>query len=193
MKLSARVTRRYARAFYDYASETQCLDQVLVDARVLMQAVAQSREVVDFLGNTVMPRPDRRRVLTAVFGGRVHPALWRMILFLEEKRRLAWLGEVCRAMNELWKDAQGIVRMSLYSAFDRTADEMAAARNGFQARLAQPVELTTVCRPELLAGVQVLVNDRFYDYSAAGALKTFRKRALAARGQVNGNTNAQGA
>ena len=193
MKLSPRVTRRYARAFYDYASETQCLDQVLADARVLMQAVAQSRELVDFLGNTVMPRSDRRRVLTAVFGGRVHPTLWRMILFLEEKRRLAWLGDVCRTMAELWKDAQGIVRMSLYSAFDMTEDEMAVAQNGFQARLAQPVELTVACRPELLAGVQVLVNDRFYDYSAAGALKTFKKRALTVRGQVNENTNAQGA
>jgi|GEM_PF-1333574 len=193
MKLSPRVTRRYARAFYDYAFESQCLDQVLADARVLMQAVAQSRELVDFLGDAVMPRSDRRRVLTAVFGDRVHPALWRMILFLEEKRRLAWLGEVCRAMTELWKDAQGVVRMSLYSAFDMTTDEMTAAQNGFQARLVQPVELTTVCRPELLAGVQVLVNDRFYDYSAAGALKMFKKQALAARGQVNRIANAQSA
>lgn len=193
MKLSSRVTRRYARAFYDYASETQSLGPVLADARVLMQAVGQSRELAGFLGDAVMPRSDRLRVLTAVFGGRVHPVLWRMILFLEEKRRLAWLGDICRAMIELWKDAQGIVRMSLYSAFDMTPDEMAAAQNGFQVKLAQPVELTTVRRPELLAGVQVLVNDRFYDYSAAGALKTFRKRALAARGQVTGNTNAQSA
>ena len=110
MKLRSRAARRYARALHDIAAEASVLDAVSVELKSLQRSLAASPELRAFVDNYLLPSDARERVLTELFSQRLHPLVWRFVRFLESKRRLGLLAEICADYLEQEEARQGIVR-----------------------------------------------------------------------------------
>ena len=180
MKLRSRAAARYALALYDLAASVQAVEPVAHDLRTMREWIAGAPELPDFLANYLLPRHDRATILTRLFEPLVHPLTWRFLCFVEAKRRLSLLDEMCESFLERDEEHQGIVRGKLTSAFalsSKDTDEI-AVRAG--QRMGKRVLLQTEEKPELLGGYRLRVGDMVYDLSLAARLRMIRQGMAAA-------------
>lgn len=179
MKLRSRVAGRYAKALHDVASQMAVLDSVATDVSTLQQGLARSSELRAFIGNLLIPGDARMRVLVALFANTLHPLMWRFVRFLESKRRLGLLEEICEDFQEQEEVRHGIVRGALESAFALDAAQVTEFAGLLGRRLDKQLYLKTDENPELLGGGRLQVGDKVYDFSLSAQLRMMRQKMMA--------------
>jgi F-type H+-transporting ATPase subunit delta len=172
-----RAAGRYARALLDLAGEQGVAEAVRADADRLAALWSESAELAAFAGDYALPRAARRRVLDQIFGGRLHELTWRFVRFLEERKRLGLLGDVCAALGAMDDRRRGRVEAWLDSPFEVPAAETQAIAARLAERIGRTVRIRATVAPELLGGFRLRVEDRLYDLSLAGALDAYRRKA----------------
>jgi F-type H+-transporting ATPase subunit delta len=177
VRLPSKASRRYARALHDLALETGQVESARADVSALLDARLPSEELNRFLRDYRLPRSTRAEVLDELFAGRVCPLIWRFLRFLESKRRLPLLPDVCKAFQEIDDRQRGIVRGALRSAFPVEAGLVSTIEQRLAVRLAADVRLAAAPDPALLGGFCVRVRDTLYDLSLATQLRLL-KRAM---------------
>lgn len=179
MKLRSRAARRYASALHDLATSASALEAVSADVARLRGMLAGSGDLRAFVPNYLIPSPLRDRALTALFADPMHPLVWRFVRFLESKRRLGLLEEICADFLDQEELRKGILRGRLESAFgvDAGVVDDLAARVG--ARIGKTVVLKLEENPDLLGGGRLQVGDTVYDFSLAARLRLLRQTMMA--------------
>ncbi len=179
MKLRSRAARRYARALHDIAAGASVLDAVSVELKSLQRSLAASPELRAFVDNYLLPSDARERVLTELFSQRLHPLVWRFVRFLESKRRLGLLAEICADYLEQEEARQGIVRGVMETAFPVSPSEAGELAGRLGSRWGRQLLLKTEENPDLLGGCRLQVGDKVYDFSLSARLRLLRQTMMA--------------
>ena len=180
MKSHAKAARRYAKAILDLATEQDSRVSVRADLDTIQALLDVQDELRLVCGDYTLPRATRRRILTAVFGGRVHALTWRLIEYIEARRRLGLLGAVCGAYGEMDDRAHKRIKADLTGAFPLQPREAALVAQRIQDKTGCTVQLRATVDAALLGGFRLLVGDQLYDVSLSGALDAFRRCAAGA-------------
>ena len=176
MHLHGSTARRYAKALFALAVQTDAVEPVLADLTSLRASLAASPELARFFGNYLLPRHMRREVLTRLFVDGWNLLSVKFLLFLEAKKRLGRLDEISAAFQALYDEKAGIVKGRLTSAFPMESPEVAAIADRVRTRIRGTLDLTTDVDPALLGGCRVRVDDLLFDLSLATRLQTLRRR-----------------
>jgi len=179
MKLRSRAAHRYAQALHDLATGEAVLEVVGGDLAGIQVDLAESGDLRRFIGNYQLASVRRLQTLEALFAARVHPLVWRFIRFLESKRRLGVLNEICADFKELEERRQGIIRGHLTSAFALSAADVKAIALQAGKHIRKQLILETEENPELLGGCRLQVGDTVYDFSLAARLRMIRQTMMA--------------
>ena len=180
MKSKVKAARRYAKAILDLAREQDAGAAVREDMDSMQSLVGAKDELGLLCGDYTLPHSARNRILSAVFGGRVHLLTWRLIEFLEARKRLGLLRDVCCAYGELDDREHKRIKANLTAAFQLQPREAGLVAQRIQNRTGCTVELHATVDESLLGGFRLLVGDQLYDVSLSGALEAFRRRAAGA-------------
>lgn len=181
MKLPPRPAGRYANALLSLSLESEVLPRVSGDLASIARALEESPDLSAFLGNTRIPGTLRRDTLQALFRDRVHPLTWKFLLFLEAKRRLDLLPEICPVFAALEESRRQIVRGEMTTAFRAPGDALETMAARFGTLLGKTVLLRGGEDPALLGGCRVRVGDLVYDFSLAARLRLARRTLTGAR------------
>ncbi len=181
MKPLAPVARRYARALYALAVDTQVTEAVRSDLASLRRSLHESPELAAFAGNYLVPHGLREKALSALFAGRVAPLTWRFVRFLESKRRLGLIDDMARAYEADEEARRGIVQGTVTAAIPLDAGRVQAVAQGASARTGKTVVLSSITDAAMLGGFRLQIGDTVYDYSLAARLRM--ARAALAKGQ----------
>ena len=179
MKLRSRAARRYAQALHDLATGEALLEVVGGDLARVQADLAGADELRRFIGNYRYPSARRTKALESLFAARAHPLVWRFIRFLESKRRLGLLAEICADFKDLEERRQGIVRGRLTSAFALSSDQVKEIALHAGNRINKQLILETEENPALIGGSRLQVGDRVYDFSLAARLRMIRQTMMA--------------
>ena len=179
MKLRSRASRRYAQALHDLAAGGAVLEAVGSDLEKIQADLAGSPELRLFIGNYQHASERRMKALEALFASRVHPLVWRFIRFLESKRRLGILNDICAEFQEQEELSRGILRGHLTSAFALSAADVKDIAQSAGSRMKKQLILETEEKPELLGGCRLQVGDTVYDFSLAAQLRMIRQTMMA--------------
>ena len=171
MNLRSKAGRRYAKALHDLSSASSVLDAVAADMARLRGYLAGSGDLRAFVGNYMLPSRQRASALAAVFEGHLHPLVWQFVKFLESKRRLGLLDEVCEDFQEREEARQGIVRGRLTSAFAMPVADVSDLAGRVGQRLGKHLMLVAEESPELLGGGRLQIGDHVVDFSLAARLR----------------------
>ena len=176
----ARIAKRYVKALYQVARDAGQVDTVRSELAALRDCVRQSPPLAAFLPNYLIPRRTRGATLQGLFAGRVHPLVLRMLYFLEAKRRLALLPEVCVEFGAYCDREAGVLPGTIAAPFALSPEQHAAISQGTGRRCAPlRVELGFRLEPDLLGGFRVTVGDTVYDLSLATRLQAIRRGVAA--------------
>lgn len=179
MKLRSRASRRYAQALHDLAKGAAVLEAVGGDLVAIEKDLEGSAELRLFMGNYQHASARREQALKALYAARVHPLVWRFIRFLESKRRLGLLAEICMDFKEREERRLGILRGRLTSAFALPAGQVEEIAAQAGSRICKQLILETEENPALLGGSRLQVGDMVYDFSLAAQLRMIRQTMMA--------------
>ena len=176
MQARSKAAPRYARALFAIARQGGELDAVREDLGAVARLVHSSAELQAFLRNYTLGRSVRSKALTELFASRVRPLTFRLLAFMESKRRLSMLPDVCGRFLELCDRERGVAPGQLTTAFNLEPVDVQAIAARTEARAGTRVELTANLDPSLLGGFQVQVGDTLYDLSVATRLRRLKSK-----------------
>jgi len=119
--------RRYAEAALAVALETDQLDRWRDDLE-LASDMLRRPEVAPIVDSPAIPVEQRQAVLASLLGGRIQPAVLRLVGLLVERGRIRLLPRVREEYERQLNAHRGIVMATVTSAAPLTDDETAAVR-----------------------------------------------------------------
>jgi F-type H+-transporting ATPase subunit delta len=164
--ISASLQGRYASALYGLASEQGFVSAVESDLDNLGEAIRQSPDLANLIGNPEVSREAAARAIDGVAGLLGLSELTRNFLgVLAANRRLAKLPEIVRAFSTIAAAQRGEVTAEVTSAHPLNDDQLAALAEKLKVREGRTVKLKASVDPELLGGLVVRIGSRQIDGS----------------------------
>ena len=175
---TGKAARRYGKALFKLARDEDRLEAVHGDLEVLRGWLAESAPFAGFVENPLVPPEKRAALLDRLLGEGAEPITGRFLRFLDAKGRLAELGGICAAFEELYHQQHNILKVDIISAMPLSEEQAARIRARFGERFGKAVQSTVSADPSLLGGFKVRVKDTIYDSSIQAQLAALRRRLL---------------
>ena len=176
--MDGRTARRYAKALFGFAQETEATASVRADLQVLASTLEESLEFQRFVTNPLIPSEQRRAALATLFKDRLETATYSFLELLENKGRLNLLSAVCRQFEKLCDDEDGVTHATIRSAHPLNDEQVTAIAERLGRKLGRTVLAQTKVEPELLGGFSIQVADSIYDASAITLLQSFKRKLI---------------
>jgi F-type H+-transporting ATPase subunit delta len=164
------LARRYAVAVDSLARERGISDRIATDLSLIAKTIGEGVRVREFFVSPVISRPDKERVLTEAFGGRVDPVALHTLLLLVRKRRETLLDELVTQYLALQREARGAQTLVLTSARALERSELDALVGRLERVYGKRFEVTQRVDPQLIGGLRLVIGDRRIDATIAGRL-----------------------
>ncbi len=168
------VASRYAQALSDAVTEIGEFDRVKRELRVLSDLVTADDELRHALANPVIGVVSKGRVLAEIVKrSEFSPRTARFVAVLAERERLALLGEIASAVEEVYDHRTDVHEVEITSAAPLADDLRERLTSALGKVAGGRIRISESVDPELLGGVVARVGSTVFD----GSLKT-RLQAL---------------
>jgi F-type H+-transporting ATPase subunit delta len=162
---AATVPAVYAQALLELAIEAGVRDQVVAEASELAKALQAAPDLLQAIDGPELGRDQDRKLLDAVFGGRVHPLLTDLLKLLAERGRFRAAPQVMRAVTVLARDAAGERLAEVSSAVELNDANKARVEGLLSAKHGAGVQVRYRIDPALIGGLEVRLGDTLVDAS----------------------------
>ncbi|MEN9225792.1 MAG: ATP synthase F1 subunit delta [Thermostichus sp. HHBFW_bins_43] len=170
--IAQQVVDPYAEALISLGSGQGLLDTFAADIRFVAAALQATPELGRFLANPVIKAEAKKNLLQQVFADQIHPLLLNALKLLTDRRRIMFLGSVCRRFLELQRKLQNIALAEVTTAVPLTeAQQQSIRERVMDFTQASSVELQTTQDPALIGGVIIKVGSQVIDLSLRGQLR----------------------
>lgn len=181
--MTGAVARRYARALLAVAQDRNRVEETAQEIARAAATLADP-QLARALGSPMLPAETRAGLLDQVAGSmQLSPLAKDFLGVLLDRSRLAEIGSIARAYEEMADAAAGRVRATIHAAKpldDSSAADLVAALEKIAGRkVIARVEID----PALVAGVTVEMEGRVYDGSVRTQLEHLA-RAMAREGRA---------
>ena len=177
----AAAARRYAKALFALARETERVDEIRAQIEQLGQLIAQNGELAAVLLQPLHPAAQRRAVLRAVAERMgAAPLLQNFLSFLVDQRRLVDWSAIQAEYVRLADEAAGLTPVRVRTASPLSDTQRERLPRALERQSGGKIELEVELDSALLGGAVAQVGDLVYD----GSLRTqlAQLRASLARG-----------
>ena len=114
---SQEAVQRYAKAFYNLATEKKKLDVALNELREFSSAVEKDKDLHYFFTSPIVRAEDQKAALEKFFGKKnLSEETKSLLLLLAEKRRFQLLPGIADAFQTVVDEARGVARGQVVSA-----------------------------------------------------------------------------
>lgn len=169
------LARRYARALLELAKEQEVVADFGANLNALSQAVQESPQILEGLGDDSLPIAERLAAMTSVADHlKLHSHLKNFLLLLIEKNRILLLHEIAIEYQRLSDELLGIVRVSVVMTEKPDAATLERINRILEFKLKKKVISRGAARPEVVGGVILKIDHTIYDGSVRRELERMR-------------------
>lgn len=160
---------KYAAALVEVAAEQNLTERILRELQEFSQTLAGSDELRDFLASPALPLTVKQNVLRQLaVRGRYCTSVVNFLLLLQERSRLARLGEILDAVEREVDVRTGVVRAEVASAHPLAPPVRTRLESALGGLTGRKVKTTYQLDQQLIGGLKVQIGSVVYD----GTLKT---------------------
>ena len=172
MPLLNTVTTPYVEAFLQVAEAREETDQVVEQAKVLLELWNQSPELREAMGSPVLEVESKKAAITELFGAQLTPTFLNLLKLLADRQRIGILGPVLERLLEIYREQRNIVVANVSSATALSeAQEQAIAKKLQVIAGTDQLEINLQVNPELIGGFVVSLGSQVIDASLAGQVR----------------------
>jgi F-type H+-transporting ATPase subunit delta len=170
--ISGAVVEPYAEALLSLAQSWQLEEQFNQDVGFVLDLLASSKELSEFLANPLVKPEAKKNVLRQLVVENVSPYFLNFLMLLVDRRRAYLLLAVCEQYRALLRKLRNIALAEVTSTVELNEQQRQAVVEKVKAISgASAVELTVAIDPSLIGGVIVKVGSQVLDASLRGQLR----------------------
>jgi F-type H+-transporting ATPase subunit delta len=170
MQEKTTIARPYAQAVFETASEESKLNE-WSEMLGLLDSIVSDAQMQAVLSNPKLDAAALTDFVLGVSGDSLNETGSNLVKVLADARRLAILPEINNLFEQLKAEAEGVIEVTVTSAYELAADQQAAISEAMAKRLGRKVEITSDIDDSLIGGVVIRAGDSVIDASVKGRLK----------------------
>lgn len=172
-----RAAIRYAKAVMDFAMAQKAEKALQQDFDLLLEQLASSPELADFLSNPVLDSQKKVAALQAIFPS-TSSAFQKTLGLLADNQRIELLAQVASEYLERYDRFQGIQKVKVTTAAPLNAKLEKEIMAVAQKMTDQKAVLQNEINPEIIGGFILQLGDRQYDASVAQQLQRIKQELI---------------
>ncbi len=172
----ATAARRYARALLGLASETERVDEVAADMRMIRSSVEGSQDLKLFFRSPIIDHFKKRDVVRAIFKKRVSDFTFKFLILLVDKGRESLTYQIAVEFGALLDDMLGIVHAELRSPFELGEKNSSKIKAKLEEMTNKKVRISFSLDKSLVGGFLAQIGDTVYDGSVRRQLELLKEQ-----------------
>jgi F-type H+-transporting ATPase subunit delta len=173
--LISNISKRYARAFFEIASEEKKLEQYYAELKQFSSIVAGDKSLREFLANPVFEQASKKEVVEKIIGKlQLSVMTVNFLKLLVDKKRIEAVPDIEACYRQLMDEALKKVRVNLKTAFALSPEMQSYISLRLEKVTGKQIEMTVEKDPALLGGIVIGVGDTLYDGSIRNQLNNMR-------------------
>lgn len=186
-ELSTILSRRYAGALIDLATEKKALSAIEKDMGSLAALMKDSEDFRSFVYSPLFSREQQIGALAEISKkAKFHELTANFLQLLAKNRRVDQLQDILRAVRNEFSQRRGEIRAQVQTAKALSAAQSKELQKALTDALGSEVSLQTLVNPEILGGMVLTVGSQMIDDSVKRKLER-----LKAAMNNNANQNTQ--
>ncbi|AUC82918.1 ATP synthase F1 subunit delta [Lacinutrix sp. Bg11-31] len=169
-----RAALRYAKAVLSLAKDQKTTDVVNNDMKLIVNTVAQSKDLSDVLESPVVSDTIKKSALLEIFKG-INPLSVNAIDTLITNKRIAILPEVAKQYTVLFDQLNGTEVATVTTALPLTDDLKVKVLAKVKELTGKEVAVENIIDETILGGFILRVGDLQYDASITNQLNKLRR------------------
>jgi len=171
-----RVSRRYAQALFNLASEMKIAEKVAADMRLIHDSITASKELRLFFESPVVDRDKKRNVVNALFAGNVDTITLHFLLLLIDKGRENVIDGITEEFAAIVDDALGIVHAELKAPFELDKGNESDILSRLEDLTKKKIHVSFSLDKSLVGGFVAQIGDTVYDGSVRRQLDILKQQ-----------------
>lgn len=168
---SKRIAERYVKALFDVASKDGILAAVEADLKSLGNALAESKDLREFIANPLLGRDQQVAALTAILGSiKAQKLTVDFVTNLVAQKRLGVLSDIVTIFAQWAEKSRGELTAEVVSAAPLADADIAALKEKLGKAYGKKINLQLKQDASLLGGMVVKIGSIQLDSSLAGKL-----------------------
>jgi len=170
----SRAAIRYAKAVLSLATDQKSADAVNSDMKVIINTIAESKDLNQMLQSPVVRSSDKKAVLLAVFTD-ANVATTNLIDTLIANKRLSLLNDVALSYVQLYDELRGRQLASVTTAVALTEELKVKVLAKVKELTGKDAEVKNIIDETILGGFILRVGDIQYNASIANKLDKLKR------------------
>jgi F-type H+-transporting ATPase subunit delta len=168
------VARVYAEALFEAGKDKGNLDALQSQLGQFTDAVSQNRELQVFLFSPYLSSAEKKDGLRRAISG-AEPELVNFLELLIEKTRMPEIFRIRRQFEELWKEENKLIDVTVVSAVELDPDVVSKIGTEVERQTGERVELSSRVDESVLGGIVLQVGNMVVDASIRNRLEKLKK------------------
>ena len=168
------IARVYAEALFDVAEQKEKLDRIREELGQFADALEGDRELQVFFFSPYFSSAEKREgIEKAVLDA--DPEFVNFLELLVEKHRMPVIFRIRRQFDDLWKQANRKLDVTVTSAIDLDPEVVGRIGSEIEEQTGQSVDLSSRVDDAILGGIVLQVGNMVLDASIRNRLEKLRK------------------
>lgn len=172
--INGSLSRRYAKALFEIATETSSLDLVDKDLRELTKIVEENIEVKRAMLHPHISLNNKKAVMDKLMGESFDEITRKFFHLLVDRKRESFLPFIQQEFSRLADEARQVVEAKVSSAVELNTSQLDGLKKSIGQVVKKDVRLISDVRPELIGGVRIQIGDSLMDGTIVHALEKMR-------------------
>jgi len=173
--LISNISKRYARAFFEIATEEKQLESYFNELNQFASIIAQNKALSDFMANPVFDQVSKKGVVKSIIGKlQLSTMTISFLNLLVDKKRIDVLHDIVTCYSQLMDDVLKKVRVNIKTAFPLSSNMQDYISSNLEKLTGKKIEVFIENDPGLLGGIVLGVGDTLYDGSIKNQLNNMR-------------------
>jgi F-type H+-transporting ATPase subunit delta len=170
----SRAAIRYAKAILDIAQTSGKADAVNSDMKSIVNAVAESTELKDFLSSPVIKMDVKKSAVSEIFSS-VQSETNSLFHLLFENKRFEILALIATEYNRLFDESNGVEVAKVTTAFPITPELETKVLAKIAEFSSKKITIENIVDPSIIGGFILRVGDQQYNASVASKLSELKR------------------
>ena len=172
MPLLNSVTTPYAEAFLQVANETQQTEEIVSQAKDIIQLIVDSPELEKALSSPILEKESKKKILIQLFSDKINYSLLNLLKLLADRQRIGILVPILERFLEIYRENSNIALATVTSAVELSDEQKdLITQKIISIAGTEKLELVTKTDPSLIGGFVASVGSKVIDASIASQIR----------------------
>ena len=170
----SRAAIRYAKAILDIAVLSNNSNKVNEDMMTIVEAIAASKDLSEFLSSPIITSEIKRNALTEIFES-VQSETKSLFRLLQENKRFEILAPIAAQYNALFDEMNGVEVANVTTAFPITPELEAKVLAKIATFSDKKITIINTVDAAIIGGFVLRIGDKQYNASVANRLQELKR------------------